>query len=161
MRPAFLFDRMLGRLCRKLRMLGYDCEINAEGESAFFLTNADSLGRIAVTTATRKLDRRGKEPVVLTGAGTCPRIAELFSKIGVKPAFLPLTRCIVCNSPLREASPEEVSGKVPLRIEKEFDRFHVCPGCLRIYWEGSHYEAMRREVEAIEAALKDYPLPEP
>ena len=30
---SFLFDRMLGKLCVKLRMLGVDAKLNPEGES--------------------------------------------------------------------------------------------------------------------------------
>ena len=81
MRPSFLLDGMLGRLCRKMRMLGCDCELIGGGRSPWLLLDAEKAGRIAVTTATRSLDRRGPPPVILRRASAPERIAELFAAI--------------------------------------------------------------------------------
>ena len=43
-RPALLFDRMLGKLCRAMRLLGYDAVLNSEGESGRFLLTAREPG---------------------------------------------------------------------------------------------------------------------
>ena len=48
---SFLLDRMLGKLCVKLRMLGVDAKLNPEGETGRFLVNAMKEGRTAVTRA--------------------------------------------------------------------------------------------------------------
>ncbi|MGZ8154291.1 MAG: Mut7-C RNAse domain-containing protein, partial [Burkholderiales bacterium] len=33
---------------------------------------------------------------------------------------------------------------VPDAIRSHYQRFMHCPGCGRVYWEGSHWERMRR-----------------
>ncbi|MCD6380558.1 hypothetical protein J7M07_08970 [bacterium] len=38
---TFLFDGMLGRLCRKMRLLGFDSKLNPESDAGHFLINAD------------------------------------------------------------------------------------------------------------------------
>ena len=34
-------------------------------------------------------------------------------------------------------------------IKQYYNEFHICPGCDRIYWKGSHYRRMRRFIESI------------
>ncbi len=155
MRPRFLLDGMLGRLCRKMRMLGCDCELAGEGRSPYLLLDAESAGRIAVTAATRSVDRRGPPPVILRSASVPERIAELFAAIGEIPAIEPFTLCLECNAPLGTISPEEAAQRVPPRIVRDFKEFHECTECGRIYWKGSHHNAMERQVEAIMQRLRD------
>jgi uncharacterized protein with PIN domain len=154
MRTRFLIDGMLGRLCRKMRMLGLDCEMVGEGRSPYLLLDAENAGRTAVTTATRSLDRRGTPPIILRSATTAERIAELFDRIGEAPELAPFTRCLECNVPLEEITPGEAAGHVPPRIARDFKEFQRCGECGRIFWKGSHYEAMERQVEAIRLLLR-------
>jgi uncharacterized protein with PIN domain len=148
-RIAFLCDRMLGRLCRKLRLLGCDAKLNPEKEAGRFFLNAEFDGRIAVTRARSLRDRPGNPPVVLVAEDTDSQLRELFSKLGEKPDLRPFTRCMECNVPLEDADAESVKGSVPAYISERFERFHQCPSCGRVYWEGSHYEAMAEEVERL------------
>lgn len=148
-RPAFLCDRMLGRLCRMLRLLGYDAKLNPEKGSGRFFLNAEFEGRIAVTRARGLRDRPGAPPVVIRAEDADGQLHELFSRLGAKPDLRPFTRCLECNVPLEEAEAESVQGRVAPYILEHFDRFHQCPSCGRIYWEGSHYEAMAGEIERI------------
>lgn len=153
-RTAFLCDRMLGRLCRRLRLLGFDAELNPEKEAGRFFLNAELDGRIAVTRARSLRDRPGSPPVVLESTAADEQIIELFSKIGGKPVLEPFTRCLECNEPLEEAEASSVEGRVPSYISERFDRFHRCPSCGRIYWEGSHFEAMAEEIERLRRLLE-------
>ena len=154
MGTRFLIDGMLGRLCRKMRMLGCDCKLIGEGRSPYLLLDAESAGRTAVTTATRALDRRGRPPVILRRASTTERIAELFAAIGEDPEFAPFTLCLECNVPLEKISPEEAARHVPPRIARDFREFHGCRKCGRIFWKGSHYEAMSGQIEEIMKLLR-------
>ena len=151
---SFLLDRMLGKLCVKLRMLGVDAKLNAEGEAGRFLVNAMKEGRTAVTRARSQGDRPGPRPMILASSDTTEQIVELFAAIGEAPGFEPFTRCLECNILLVEAQEETVKGRIPPNVGKNFHRFHACPACGRVFWEGSHFQAMTDEVKAIEARLK-------
>lgn len=153
-RRSFLLDRMLGKLCVKLRMLGVDAKINPEGEAGRFLVNAMKEGRTAVTRARSQGDRPGPRPVILASSDTAGQIVELFAALGEAPRFEPFTRCLECNELLVEAPEETVQGRVPPGVERDFHRFHRCPACGRVYWEGSHFQAMTEEVKRLEARLK-------
>ena len=153
-RHSFLLDRMLGKLCVKLRMLGVDAKLNPEGESGRFLVNATKEGRTAVTRARSQGDRPGPRPVILSSSDTAGQIVELFAALGDAPRFEPFTRCLECNELLVETPEEAVRGRIPPNVEKSFHRFHACPACGRVYWKGSHFQAMTDEVKRIEAQLK-------
>lgn len=150
---AFLCDRMLGKLCRTLRLLGLDAKLNPEGESGRFLVNAEREGRIAVTRGRRHHDRPGAPAVVLTGETVLDQVVELFGALPEAPEPAPFTRCLECNEPLVAASRESVEGAVPPYVTEHFQRYHRCPSCRRIYWEGSHYQAMTAKIEKIREAL--------
>jgi len=151
----FLFDRMLGKLCRKMRLLGYDSKLNPEGQTGRFLLNAEREGRIPVTMAKRRKERPGPPPVILESTGIKEQIAELFAKIKKAPSLRPFSRCLECNEPLAPAKKEEVLDKVPEFVAEHFERFFVCPDCGRVYWEGTHFSAMKREIESIKGKLKE------
>ena len=154
MEQRFLLDGMLGRLCRKMRMLGIDCELTPAGRSHLLLTDAENAGRTAITTATRAIDRSGPPPVVLKRSGAPEMIVELYARIGETPRLAPFTLCLECNTPLREVVPAEGDPRLPPRILRDFSEFHECTKCGRIYWKGSHYEAMKRYTGSIIERLR-------
>ncbi|MCK4235652.1 MAG: hypothetical protein KAX38_00940 [Candidatus Krumholzibacteria bacterium] len=150
-KSSFLLDRMLGKLCRKLRLLGYDARLNPADEMGRFLLTAECEGRIAVTLSRRRHDRPGPQPVILKKGGVIDQIEELFNALGEKPKFEPFTRCLECNTPLAEEPPSSVHREVPPYIAKTFHHYNRCPDCRRLYWEGSHFQAMAEEIKEIEA----------
>ena len=153
-RSAFLFDRMLGRLCTKMRMLGYDAALNPEGETGRFLLNAARAGRVAVTRSRSLGDRPGPRPVVLRAEDVLDQIVELFAALGEPPRLEPFTRCLECNAVLVERSAGEARGRVPPHVGETFAEYRGCPVCGRVYWKGTHWNAMAAEVRRIEERLK-------
>ena len=150
----FLFDRMLGRLAAKMRMLGYDSELCAEGESGRFLLNALRDGRTAVTRSRARGDRPGPPPIVLRSEETLDQIAELFAALGEPPRFKPFTRCLECNALLETMPVDEAREAVPPHVVASFSEYHRCPSCARVFWKGTHWNAMADEVKRIEDRLK-------
>lgn len=152
--PSFLFDRMLGRLCRKMRLLGFDAKLNAPEEGGRFLLNAADEGRVPVTMTKRAKDRPGPPAVVLESSGTVDQIAELLRYIGESPSLKPFTRCLECNEELDEENASSARKEVPPYVAESFRCFSRCPRCRRLYWKGTHYQAMAGEIELIKARLE-------
>jgi len=44
---------------------------------------------------------------------------------------------------------EEVEELVPPYVFQTQTQYVQCPGCLRVYWRGTHWERMSRELEGI------------
>jgi len=149
-----LFDRMLGSLCRRMRLLGFDSELNPESEMGRFLINADRENRLAVTLASRKTDRPGNPPLILESRDLTGQVVELLDHFTETPRLHPFTRCLDCNRTLNEISPEEARGRVPDKITEIFSHFMECPECGKVFWKGSHYEDMLEEMERIRTLLK-------
>ncbi|WP_374029814.1 DUF5615 family PIN-like protein [Bdellovibrio bacteriovorus] len=64
----------------------------------------------------------------------------------------PLTRCLECNGVLRLIEKTAVKNIVDENTFRLFDTFYECSSCHKIYWEGSHYDKLRKEVANIIAA---------
>ncbi|MBD3179756.1 MAG: hypothetical protein GF417_09205 [Candidatus Latescibacteria bacterium] len=151
----FLFDRMLGSLCRRMRLLGFDSVIIPESETGRFLINAGRENRLAVTLATRESDRPGKPPLVLGSRELDGQVLELLECFREPPPLQPFTRCLDCNSVLAEIGRDEARGRVPDKITGIFSEFMECPRCRKVFWKGSHYEDMLKEVREIESMLNN------
>lgn len=140
---------MLGRLCRKMRLLGFDSRINPTSETGRFLINAERENRLAVTLSKRLTDRPGRAPLILESAGIFDQITELILSLKQPPALEPFTRCLECNTILTELPAREARLRVPDYIAENFNEFLECSECGRVYWKGTHFTAMTDEVEKI------------
>jgi len=147
----FIADRMLGKLAKELRMLGYDT-VYYRGENAYSLIKlAREEGRVILTRTTKLTPKRPEDRIV--------RIMEdkpsfqLRELIQIKIISLhdetPFTRCLVCNILLNEMPREEAEGKVPDFIFYQRKEFFRCPQCSRIYWQGSHQDHMQKKIEEL------------
>jgi uncharacterized protein with PIN domain len=144
----FVADRMLGKLARWLRVLGYDTlylggagdEVIRQGleEERVFLTR----NRRAHHWLTR-----GRIVVIKTDD---PR--EQLREV-VRELHLPLAeetllnRCLGCNQPLATVGKEEVREEVPDYVWQTHGEFRRCEGCRRVFWAGSHAENMRHRLK--------------
>ncbi|OGQ11624.1 MAG: hypothetical protein A2026_11425 [Deltaproteobacteria bacterium RBG_19FT_COMBO_46_12] len=147
----FLADRMLGKLAKELRMLGYDT-LYYRGENTYPLIKlAREEGRVILTRNSKLVHRRPEDRILrIMEDKPALQLRELIQKkvISLNEENL-FSRCLLCNMFLDEISREEVEGNVPDFIfyqEKEFSR---CPQCLRIYWKGSHQDHMQRKIEEL------------
>ena len=144
----FLADRMLGKLAKELRMLGYDT-VYYRGENAYPLIKlAREEGRVILTRNTKLIPKRPEDRIIRIGEDRPPlQLRELIQKkvISWNEENL-FSRCLLCNIPIEEIRREEVEGKVPDFIFYQQKEFFRCPQCLRIYWQGSHQENMQKKM---------------
>lgn len=154
----FLCDAMLAALGRRLRMAGYDAEIEAGGRSDHeLLTHAARGGRVLLTGDRQILERKAaREPgrvVFLPGNDELEWARLLRRELGVSWTHRPFTRCLECNQPLRALDPvrnsELPEGASPATARE-------CAACRRLYWEGTHVERMRAALERLQSSA-DHP----
>ncbi|HON23727.1 MAG TPA: Mut7-C RNAse domain-containing protein [Syntrophales bacterium] len=74
------------------------------------------------------------------------QIVELLRVFSLEGRIRPFTRCLECNTPLRQAAAEAVRDLVPPGVFTVTDEFCRCPTCGRVYWPGSHYEGMKGRI---------------
>ena len=147
----FALDTHLGKLALYLRMLGFDsCYSNMASDEKLAAISAEE--KRILLTRDRGLLKRSK---VLYGywlRSTAPaaQLREVLQRFGLYPLLRPFQRCLRCNSVLQAVSKEKVLASLPPKVREYCAEFHLCPGCGRLYWNGTHYEHMTEFVKHIQ-----------
>jgi uncharacterized protein with PIN domain len=147
----FLADRMLGKLAKGLRMLGYDTIYYRGEEVQQMIQLARQEGRVILTRNTKVKQKRPEDRIITVMENNPSlQLAGLIRKgfISLNEETL-FSRCLLCNVLLDEITREESAGKVPEFIFYQQKTFFRCPQCGRIYWPGSHQENMQKKVEEL------------
>ena len=141
--PRFVLDVHLGTLARRLRLLGFDVWYRTDADDEELARIAVEEGRILLTRDRGLLMRR------VISHGYCPRSSdperqalEVLRRYGLVDRINPLTRCVSCNGELHRVEKAEVLDELPPRTRQEFDEFARCEGCGKVYWHGSHVDAV-------------------
>lgn len=136
----FLLTRELGRLAKWLRILGFDAFYFKEGNAGTLVILALKENRTIVTRNLRLPKVPGVRTVVIRAERIREQIAELKKQMGlpIDPQRM-FSRCIICNTELMELPKEAAAGSVPAYVFETQERFMQCPGCARVYWQGTHW----------------------
>lgn len=149
-RHSFLCDAMLGRLAKWLRLAGLDTGFDTALGDRDLAVIARTEGRWLLT-ADRELASRAGPRVILLAQGTLEAlVAELRARLDliIDPAGF-LTRCSCCNGLVEPLAAEQARDLVPPFVAAHTNRFSRCQGCGRVYWAGSHGEAIRRRLRSL------------
>lgn len=146
----FIADAHLGGLAELLRMAGFDTLYDNGYRDAELVAIAKAEGRIVLSRDRELLKRREVDHGCYVHA-TQPdeQMREIVERLDLGRSARPFSLCLVCNVPLEAAPKAEVIDRLPPNVQTWADRFSRCPACGRVYWEGSHWEAMRRRLQAI------------
>ncbi|MDY6954555.1 MAG: Mut7-C RNAse domain-containing protein [Thermodesulfobacteriota bacterium] len=146
----FAADRMLGKLAKWLRMLGYDTVYSNSLCDEKFLALADE-GRVLLTRNTKLVGKVGEDRLVFVQANDpMAQLKEIIERLGLKPDPRRLfCRCTLCNCLLEAVDATKVLATVPEYVWTAHDRFSQCPCCGRVYWPGSHWERSRAKIASL------------
>lgn len=146
----FIPDVHLGKLVKFLRMAGFDTVYDSSYDDNEIIDISLSEKRI-ILTRDKILLRNRKITHGYWVRSTNPRIQmnEILSRFDLRERMHPFTRCIECNSLIMDVPKETISERLPAKTKKYYDIFKICPGCGRIYWEGSHYEKMKAFTDSL------------
>lgn len=147
-RPAFVADVHLGRLARRLRMLGFDTLYrNDYGDDTLARISLDE-NRILLTRD-RGLAARPEllRVHLVRSANRAGQMKEVVARFDLSGAAAPFTRCMGCNGLLESVSKEAVLGKLPPKVRQRHEEFMRCPGCGKVYWKGDHYARMMEMIK--------------
>jgi uncharacterized protein with PIN domain len=147
--PRFLADVMLGTLAKWLRVLGYDTEYDNSIEDDAVVQRCVNEDRIALTSDSRLVQRRllRDRHVLVSSHKLSEQLIQVVAGLENPPdSELRLTRCLECNSLIKEVSKSEVRALVPSYVFETQEEFRRCPDCKRVYWRGTHRERMIEKV---------------
>lgn len=141
-----LADCMLGRLAKWLRLLGYDTAYENDATDHELARRSRAEGRVLLTRDRELANRRGLRTLLIQSQALEEQVQEVEEAFGLPPDPA-LSRCSVCNVVVEQVSPAEVADRVPPYVLETQSEFRLCPGCGRVYWPGSHVQAMDEHLE--------------
>ncbi len=147
----FIVDLNVGRLARWLRMMGYDTLLFDHGEDYRMIRIALDEARIIITRDTRIMERRvinsGRvRAILVNGDRPEKQMHQVMEHLHLNIDFRPFSLCLECNQPLVERSKEDVANRVPPYVFQTQEQFVECPACHRVFWKGTHWQAMTRKL---------------
>jgi len=148
-KPLFIVDAMLGKLAKKLRLLGYDSLYSSNMEDDKIIQLAKNENRILLTKDV-PLCHKAKKQQILAVQITSDDEIEQFLEINENTSFGKCTvgggssRCPVCNGELQHIEKNDVFEKVPTGVFENMKNFWKCTKCEKIYWEGTHIKNLQQ-----------------
>jgi len=146
----FLLTRELGRLSKWLRILGFDTLYTKQMNLSSIFIQALKEDRIILTRNHRICGWHGQPVVKIEAEELRAQIKEIIQKlnINIDPKRM-FTRCLICNLGLVAVSKEELKDRVPEYVFLTQDKFVTCPGCGRVFWQGTHWGNVNKILEEI------------
>ena len=146
----FIADENLGKLIRKLRMLGFDTITAAGPDSASLIQRAISEQRIILTRDRELLkNKQISHAYWVRSQDVRQQIREIYQRFDLARLCKPFSRCMNCNALLKKAAKKEIIDLIPERTAQQFGRFRQCPDCKKVYWPGSHFKKMEFLIESL------------
>jgi hypothetical protein len=153
--PRFVLDVHLGKLASLLRMLGFDALYQGD-------YGDEELVRISLEQRRALLSRDRAllaAPVLVRSYRVRSEIPleqaeEVLQRFDLCDSARPFTRCLRCNAALESVPAEAVSGRLPAGVRSAQREFLRCPGCNRVYWDGTHVARMRETVVGLLARAR-------
>ena len=146
----FVADRMIGRLARMLRLLGYDTVYQPELKPTGLTELALREDRIILTRGETRLRFPGVTNVFsVRSEHPSEQLREVVAEFSLDPKLGLWTRCTVCNGAISPVAKEKIKDLVKPKVYEIYSDFYRCEGCGRVYWHGSHVEQILKNLSHV------------
>ena len=145
--PRFIVDNNVGKLAKWLRMIGYDTRLFDHRDDKYLIHLALIENRIIITRDTRMMQRRviaiGKiKALLILSDNPNEQMRQVITELELNPNFSVFSLCLECNQLLITINKNQVQDRVPPYVYRSQSEYVECPNCHRIYWKGTHWQAM-------------------
>jgi len=149
----FFADRMLGRLAKKLRILGFDTLYFSDIPKNEIFRLCKKEDRILLTRDKQIAKRAWKEKVAFFFLKSDKWYSQLKAvkdrfNISLEDCLL-FSRCSECNGFLEHIDKEKIKNKIPEYVYLTNNEFLMCPKCGKVYWRGTHTENIMNDLNKI------------
>jgi uncharacterized protein len=160
METKFIADNNVGKLARWLRLIGYDTVLFKQKDDGRMINTALNEDRVILTKDSQFMKRRlvtdGKlKTVLIEHDDPESQIRRVVEALKLDYHFRPFSLCLECNEPLLPRSREEVHNLVPPHVSETQTQYTQCPACHRIYWQGTHWRAMIKQLQDLRGESGD------
>jgi uncharacterized protein len=153
----FIVDNNVGKLAKWLRIMGYDAVLFSEADDSRMVKIALAENRVILTKDSQIMKRRlvtsGRlKAVLIKDDDVRAQLKQVVAALNLGYHFRPFSICLECNRELIEKSKEVVRDLIPPYVFKTQEQYMECPSCHRLYWRGTHWQAMSRELDKLAKA---------
>ncbi len=143
----FMVDGNLAKLARWLRLLGFDACCEMKIMKSEFVKKALAEKRIILTSDKNLLKRKEvTHGYYVREKQMHLQLREILARFDLHRQVKPFTRCMSCNGLLKNVAKRAVENLIPEKVYASHDEFKQCPNCEKVYWKGSHYDKMGRQI---------------
>ncbi len=149
-RVRFIADVNVLKLGRLLILLGFDVAGSSSFSDDRIADLAESESRIVLTRDTTLLKRK-KIVFARRIRANLPydQVTEVMDFFGLRGQTAFFSRCTQCNQPLVKVAKTDIFHRLAPKTRKYFTDFFQCPKCGKVFWKGSHYDAMTDKLTAL------------
>ncbi len=150
----FIVDNNVGKLAKWLRMMGYDALFFDGEDDWLMLRTALAEDRVILTRDTQIM-RTGVvtngriKAILIQSDEPEQQIRQVVQTLNLDCHSGLFTVCLECNKSLVPRNQQQVRERVPPYVFQTQSQYMECPACHRIYWRGTHWQAMNRKVEQL------------
>ncbi len=140
----FIADVMLGRLAKRMRLLGFDVLYDRALNDNEIIRLSLEQNRVILTRDTELAGRPlAANSIFIRHDAVKDQLRQVIDTFMIEPVPGPLTRCSVCNDLLLPIAKQEIKDIVPEYVYGNHNVFLRCVSCGRVYWKGTHVRNMR------------------
>jgi uncharacterized protein with PIN domain len=155
MEARFIADNNVDRLARWLRLMGYDTLLLKQKDDAQMIETALGENRVILTKDAQFMKRRlvtnGKiKTIHIKHDDPKLQVWEVVKVVKLDYHFKPFSLCLECNRALIARDKGQVKNLVPAHVFETQTQYTQCPACHRIYWPGTHWQAMVRKLHDLQ-----------
>jgi len=144
----FVADVHLGKLVRRLRLLGFDCLYDQTWDDRILATISADQNRVLLTRDLGLLKRAVvTHGIFLRSDDAESQLQQVMDRLDLRDRIQPMSRCLRCNGALAPAPKETVRRNVPQRTFARVDDYLRCGNCGKVYWRGAHWAKLQQFVD--------------
>ena len=153
----FVVDVNLGKLARRLRMLGFDTVYGNRLEDDEIVAISQRERRIILTRDRRLLFRKAvTHGYWLRSDDPGRQLEEVVARLDLSSQLRPFCRCMACNGLIESVAAAEVWSRLEPLTRRYYEKFYRCQDCERIYWEGTHVKHMSETIRRMRGCRGSY-----
>jgi len=144
----FICDIMLGKLVTYLRMAGVDAAYSRALSLPSLIKTAIAEDR-SILTRRKDISSTDCPVSVYCVNSNYPheQLQDVITHFAISlDQAMFFSRCLLCNESLDAIDKPAAQGNVPDYVISTVNDFSQCPCCKKIYWKGTHYDNMLRQL---------------
>ena len=135
--------------------MGYDTVLLKQKDDGQMIKIALSEDRVILTKDSEFMKRRlvtsGKlKAIYIKQDDPKLQVQKVVEALNLNYHFKPFSLCLECNRALVARDKEEVKNLVPTHVFETQTQYTQCPACHRIYWLGTHWQAMVKKLQDLQ-----------